>query len=124
MTKSDAVDHWQNGANESLTMAELGLESRCFSLALFHCQLAVEKALKGLYVEMHNEAPPYTHNLTELAKRIDKEWSDEDKKILSQLSEYGVKARYEDMEWEAIHATKANATEWLQLTKTILSTIL
>jgi len=53
MTQQEASDHWRKGAEDALVMAQLGHEHGKYALSLFHCHLAVEKALKALYTKLH-----------------------------------------------------------------------
>ncbi len=72
--KEDELDreniklYWLTEAEEALTVANHLLEKGDYSYALFFGHLAVEKLLKGLYVERQKEHAPPIHNLQRLAK--------------------------------------------------------
>src|SRR4051812_14793322 len=46
VTTEDVIAHWRKGAKNALRVAVLAHEDGEHELALFHCHLAVEKALK------------------------------------------------------------------------------
>ncbi|HOZ48748.1 MAG TPA: HEPN domain-containing protein [Candidatus Hydrogenedentes bacterium] len=64
------VRAWFEHAKEDLRAAEVDLSvvPPLVADALFHCQQAAEKALKG-YLAAHDEAPRKTHDLAVLAGR-------------------------------------------------------
>ncbi len=70
MTKQDAVQLWRKEAEEAFCAAKAVHDQGIYWLALFHCHLAVEKALKALYVEERDADPPPTHELLEIADQF------------------------------------------------------
>ena len=66
--KSSEVRSWMSKALEDLRGAEIDLEASppLEGDALFHCQQAVEKALKG-FLTLHDRPFRKTHDLDELA---------------------------------------------------------
>ena len=124
MTHKEIIHHWQRGAEQSLRLAELGLKEKTYSLVLFHCSLAVEKALKALYIEEHDASPPATHNLHFLAKKLHRSWSKREENLLEELTEFAVAARYDDPTWADTYATKARCALWCKKTKAILRTLI
>lgn len=60
------MKEWFKGAKEDFEAAEILYNSQKNSLAGFHLQQAVEKALKALAIEEKGEKP-FSHNLFELA---------------------------------------------------------
>jgi HEPN domain-containing protein len=71
-------------------------------MTLFHCHLALEKALKALYMEQKKEIAPFTHNLGSLALRIDLDLDTEEKEFLDVLTPQSVEGRYDDIEIDAM----------------------
>lgn len=124
MTQREVILHWQQGAQQSLRHAELGLQEKTYSLVLFHCSLAVEKALKALYIQECDSSPPAIHNLHLLAKKLRRSWSEEEEHMLKELTEFAVAARYDDPLWADTYATKARCALWLKRTKGLLRTLL
>ena len=66
MSLSEIVDHWKQGAKDSLQVAELCIEAQKYEHALFNLHLATEKALKAVYIAEHDDAAPYHINLMKL----------------------------------------------------------
>src|SRR3989344_2672637 len=121
MTKEDHVALWQKEANDALRVAELSYNDGIYWLALFHCHLAVEKALKALYLQKRGEDPPRTHELLLLAEELGSTWSEGDVTLFDTLGEFAVEARYHDPEWAEKQATKEHAAYWLEKTRSFLS---
>ena len=121
MTESDIIAHWRKGARDSLEVAELAHDAGKFSLALFHCHLAAEKALKAAFIEKNDDEPPYTHDLTKLALLIRQDWSGEHKNLLGELTDYAIAARYDDPGWAERQAIQLISKLWIQRTRDFLS---
>jgi HEPN domain-containing protein len=69
--KAEEVGRWLQKAGEDLRVAELAVDADppIAGAAAFHCQQAVEKALKGLLV--HREVrPTKTHNIAKVGAAI------------------------------------------------------
>jgi HEPN domain-containing protein len=66
-----AAERWLSFAREDLRAAEILLREDIFSLACFHAQQAVEKALKAALSSRDPEGSlPRTHSISELADRL------------------------------------------------------
>ena len=118
------IAHWRKGASDSLSLAKRAHTDGSYALALFHCQLAVEKALKALYMDERREAVPPTHNLVLIAGGLKHSWSVEERRELDYLTQYAVAARYDDPVWAEHEATAENSTHWLAVTERYLSNLL
>jgi HEPN domain-containing protein len=92
--------------------------------ALFHCHLAVEKALKAVYMKQHREEHPHTHDLAYLAGLVEHSLGTAEVESLKQLSEFVVDARYSDPYWAAEQATNDAAIHWIGVTERLLSLLL
>lgn len=123
MTEADVIAHWRKRAKESLKVALLAMEAGSYGLALFHCHLAIEKALKALFMEEHRKEAPFTHDLAQLATMINREWTDEERRQLGRMTEYAVAARYDDPVWAEREATEETAREWIEKADALLSRI-
>jgi HEPN domain-containing protein len=121
MTRQEIVVHWKHGARASLRLSELAHGEQEYALALFHAHLAVEKALKAVYILTKEGAPPPTHDLLLLASRLEQRWNPEDEEALAHLTEYAVTARYDDIEWSRHEATQQNSGHWISQAKHFLS---
>jgi len=62
---------WFKQAEYDLIAAETLFKGGQYIYTVFMCHLAIEKALKGLYREKLNQAPPRTHILTFFLKKLD-----------------------------------------------------
>jgi len=114
VTQQQASSHWHQGAKDALEMAKLGFENGKYALALFHCHLAIEKALKAAYIQQKEKEPLKSHDLLLLAESIDWDWQENEKDELDDLSGYSTAARYDDVEWTSQEATKENVENRLK----------
>lgn len=121
VTESETIAHWRKGARDALRLAKLAASDELFELALFHCHLAVEKALKAAIMEKTAEPHPKVHALLRLALLLQSEWSAEDQELFDTLSDFAVAARYDDPAWAERYATAANAERWIDRTERFLS---
>ena len=124
MTKDEAHNHWREGAERALTAAEHLTESGDYEMALYSCQLAVEKALKAHYIALKNREPPKSHNLELLCEEVGKYVEEADRLDLRELSSFAAFARYGDETWLDAEATKENTSHWLERTRYFLSMFL
>jgi HEPN domain-containing protein len=124
VTEADVIAHWRKGAREELQSAALLHDGGRYSAALFHCHLAVEKALKALYMEQHRKEAPLTHDLLQIALQLPRMWTDDEKTALADLTEYAVAARYDDPAWAEHEATAPNVAAWLRRVEALFSSLL
>jgi HEPN domain-containing protein len=123
MTQQEAVRHWQEGARKALRAAKVLHEDGNDESALFHCHLAVEKALKAAWIAQRDtEEPPHTHDLVALAKALEKQpWTEEDLEVLETLTRFVIDARYADPTWAVEYATKENTERWIEQGRRFIS---
>ncbi len=114
----EIVREWLQRAGQDLTLAEMASpDARVTELACFHCQQAVEKALKG-FLELREVPPPKTHALAELFDRVTELDPEFDKlRDTEWLSLYAVAGRYPGFE---IETTVARAGEAVHAARTVL----
>lgn len=124
MTRQEIIGHWKKGAQDSLEVARMCFEAGKYEHALFAAHLAVEKALKARYIEQHDEAAPFTHELHELAEFLSPAPSDAQKVLLREMSRLAVRARYADHQWAAEQGTAQNAAYWVHQADEFLSVLL
>lgn len=89
--------YWVTEAEEALSVANHLLEKGDYSYALFFGHLAVEKLLKGLYVERQKEHAPPIHNLQRLARLAGLTLDESKINTLILISSFNIEARYPDM---------------------------
>ncbi len=95
-----------------------------YEFALFTSHLAVEKAFKAKIIAEKQIAPPRSHNLMQLAEKLQLPLSEAEKLQLRELSSFAEFARYGDETWVDAEATKKNTEEWLAIASEILSKLL
>ncbi len=86
-------------AEYDLTTAQTMLKGKRFLYVGFMCHQAIEKVLKGHYVSVKNETPPFTHNLTYLSRLsgIYDNLSEKQKDCIRPLSKVNIDIREEVM---------------------------
>ncbi len=96
MTEQNKIDYWVDIADYDLKTAEAMLETERFLYVGFMCHQVIEKILKGYFVFVKNEQPPYIHTLDRLAKMtglID-EFSENQKEFIRRLQPLNIEMRY------------------------------
>ncbi len=63
MDNKEKYNHWEEYAQYDLDTAEVMLENKRYLYAIFMCQQAIEKIVKGLYVLYTGDEPIKTHNI-------------------------------------------------------------
>jgi HEPN domain-containing protein len=114
---------WLRKANDDLRAAQalIDIEPPLFDEIAFHCQQAIEKAQKG-FLYWHKQPFQKTHDLYLLGLsccEIDSSLSDVIKPT-AKLTEYAVEYRYPS---SAIHPSRAEIDEMIELAKTVLTEI-
>jgi HEPN domain-containing protein len=96
MENSDKLKYWLELAEYDFETARLMLDGGRYLYVGFMCHQAIEKVLKGYYVSILAEDPPFTHNLTVLARKsgILALLSDEHKDTVDLLEPLNVETRY------------------------------
>jgi HEPN domain-containing protein len=89
--------YWIKEADEALTVAEHLFEKGDYSYALFFGHLAMEKILKGLYVDLKKEHAPPIHNLARIAGLAGLSLDEEKIDVLILISSFNIEARYPDL---------------------------
>ena len=96
MDKNDKVAYWLDLSSYDLKTAKVMLEGERFLYVGFMCHQVIEKALKGIISSVSPEQPPYTHNLTILAKSagIYKLFNEDQLDLIDTLEPLNIQARY------------------------------
>lgn len=93
----ESTKKWLALADGDIEMAEAALQRSLPAQSLFHSQQAAEKTLKAVWSEGHEEEPPRTHNLVDLASELGL-LAEESEDFLRKLSNQAVASRYIDSE--------------------------
>ena len=115
---------WCGKANEDLTAAQVLAERDLHGVALFHCQQAVEKAIKA-YLLFHEQDVPKTHDLVRLinlASEMDHRWSDW-LELGDVLTQYAVEVRYPGAGNQAVDECGDSIDRTRQLLHTVAALI-
>lgn len=90
------MKYWVDMAIYDFDSARAMLETKRYLYVGFMCHQTIEKILKAYICKHSSETPPYTHNLTKLAKlsELYKEFSDEQKDFIDLLEPLNIEARY------------------------------
>jgi hypothetical protein len=67
---------------------------------------------------------PLTHDLLQIALQLPRPWTEEEKRLLADLTEYAVAARYDDPLWAEREATPENVAPRLARVETLLASLL
>lgn len=94
MNRIKNSQEWIKQAIYDIETAQVMLESRRYIYCIFMCHLAIEKALKAIYVKKFNKNSPKVHSLVYLAQNINLKLSQENKEFLERLDEISVPVRY------------------------------
>ena len=96
MKNVELFKKWLDLASQDLRMAEFALSQSLWLQTAFHVQQSIEKSLKGLIVLAEIVDPPYTHDLTRLAKLAGDSFPEVLKynRVLASINPYYVRARY------------------------------
>lgn len=85
---------WFEKSKEDLKSAKAMLEARRFTWCAFICQQAIEKYLKGVYVNKYQKIPPYIHKLERLCEEIKITLPQDLFRVLVDIDKYYISARY------------------------------
>lgn len=92
----EKVKYWMDMAEYDLETARVMLKGKRFLYVGFMCHQVIEKILKGYYVFVKADNPPYTHNLSYIAdqSKINDKMTEEQKDFIDLLEPLNVEARY------------------------------
>ena len=94
------VSYWAEGARYDMGTAEDILSTGRYPYALFMAHMALEKALKALFVKRTHRHAPRTHSLTMLARLIRSEVPRDMLEKLASYAGFHVQTRYPDYMYE------------------------
>lgn len=113
---------WQRSSREDFKVAKSLFDKKHYAYCLFFCHLAVEKALKRIYLLRQQKLPPFVHNLVRIADESGLQLDNALRMDLQELTTFNIKARYEIIKAQFHrHATKSYAQKWLTRSTEILN---
>ena len=92
----EKVQYWMEMAQYDMQTAKVMLEGKRYLYVGFMCHQVVEKALKAYFTLITTDTPPFTHNLSLLAKQcnlLDK-MTENQNHLLDLLQPLNIEARY------------------------------
>jgi HEPN domain-containing protein len=97
MNLKEIEEYWIETAKDTLDSAIKLYEQGKYVHSLFFLHLALEKMIKGLYVNRNKEEAPYGHSLQVLMSKIkDVSPSDEQMEFFTEVTTFNIAARYND----------------------------
>jgi HEPN domain-containing protein len=93
------AEEWLRQADYDIDTAEYMFNGGRYFYSVFMIHLAIEKALKGIYMRKIKKTPPKTHNLIFLINQAELKVPESLRKFLIKLNEASIITRYpEDLE--------------------------
>ena len=95
MSNKDLVKYWFDSSLQDWETVNALMKTKRYMHALFFCHLSVEKYLKGV-IAKRNEVVPITHDLLFLARKAKIELTEEQAKLIAEVSAFNLRARYDN----------------------------
>ncbi|MFA4852212.1 MAG: HEPN domain-containing protein [Bacteroidales bacterium] len=109
--KNKQVKEWFIQSDYDLETADAMLKTGRFVYCVFMCHLALEKALKGLFVKKFDKVPSKIHNLIFLADELNLVMTEEQLKFIYKLNALSITTRYPDELKKLIKVYNLETTE-------------
>ena len=125
MTAKDLINYWKIGSADDLDTADKLIKAKKNHHALFFCQLAIEKLLKGLIFHKTNEHSLPIHNLIKLSEQAGLKLTTTRFNRLKEISSWNIQARYDNIKFEFYKkATEEFTALWFKKVKELYSWLL
>jgi HEPN domain-containing protein len=112
--------NWLESAEYDLETARNILSSERYIYVIFFCHLVIEKMLKALVTEVHQEPAPRSHDLIYLAKRAETKLEPKLYEFISKLNNASIPTRYpSDMRQRLSEYSKQVAASYLKQTEEV-----
>ena len=119
--KESVIKFWLTSSADDFDTAEKLFISKKYHHALYFCQLAVEKLLKGSIVSRLDKPVKHTHDLILLSQQLNIDISTDHLEQLRNITKFNLEARYDTFKREFYKkATREYTKEWLNITRGIL----
>ena len=82
----EMTQRWLHTAENDLAMSGMAHSHGYFDQCVFHCQQAMEKLLKALWIELLGRPHPRTHGLRAIAESLPLELPEEQLMFLQRLA--------------------------------------
>lgn len=118
MTKQEHIDYWLKTAEHDWDVAQHLFEAGKYDWCLFIAHLVIEKTLKAFWVRDSKKRVPRIHNLLEIAQATHLNLSEEQKKLLEEITTFNILGRYPDVKLKFYRrCTQEFTTTWFEKTK-------
>ena len=94
MDKKEKIAYWVDIADYDFETAHAMLQSNRYLYVVFMCQQAMEKIIKGVYIDRFDEEPPRSHNLSFVFQKLSLDAPEGTLHHLNLLSAYYIESRY------------------------------
>jgi HEPN domain-containing protein len=110
MKNKDKIEYWIDISRYDLKTIKVMLEGKRYLYVGFMCHQVIEKILKGYYIFINNQNPPYTHNLFYLTKqcKLYEELSEKQKSLIDTLEPMNISSRYPEDKKKLLKALNRN----------------
>jgi len=110
MKNKDKIEYWIDISRYDLKTIKVMLEGKRYLYVGFMCHQVIEKILKGYYIFINNQNPPYTHNLFYLIKqcKLYEELSEKQKNLIDTLEPMNISSRYPEDKKKLLKALNRN----------------
>lgn len=97
MHLKEIEEYWIETSKDTMDSSVKLFEQGKYVHSMFFLHLALEKMLKGLYINKNKEEAPYGHSLQVLISKIKNISPDSDiMKLLTEVTTFNIAARYND----------------------------
>jgi len=100
LTPEEKYNYWLSYAQNDMDSAEVMIQSGRWFYAVFICQQAIEKLVKGLYILYVDDNVPRLHDINSIFDRfkdkLPKSPSDDRVELFDTLSQFYLRSRYPD----------------------------
>ena len=113
MNNIDLMNYWIESSDEDYKVMNVLYKNKKNSYCLFFGHLIIEKLLKALYAKNNKSAPhaPKTHDLLYLAEKMNLEVTEEQAKVLVEITKFNLNTRYDDYKREFYNQCTDEFTE-------------
>lgn len=116
MTKTETIDYWIKAAEFDYPVMNKLFHSGDYVWSLYIGHLLLEKIIKAYFLSVLGSTPPKTHNLVKLAEISELTNDVNILKLLDEINEFNIEARYPDSKFDLYQKCNKNFTEYF-LTK-------
>ncbi len=94
------INYWKETAEHDYDTMLALFESKRYDASLFFGHIVLEKILKAMVAKVTGEHAPYTHDLVKLAEITNFSFSDDETKLLNEVNDFNMDARYPEWKME------------------------